>query len=119
MTGGPSVSGHARKVSGTAKAAPKVGGPVRGTGQILGRTRALRPPGVADFSVRHPKGALQALLRPSDEDALRCRGLGLLLPLYDVWLDTVLMSPPRAHKRSDVGAHSLDTKHIAPKSYNR
>ena len=30
--------------SGTAKPGLKIGGPVRGIGQILGRTRDLRPP---------------------------------------------------------------------------
>ena len=38
------VRGSCRTVSGTAKAAPKVGGPIRGVGHILGRTKALRPP---------------------------------------------------------------------------
>ena len=32
------VGGSGRTVSGTAKAAPKVGGPVRGAGQILGHS---------------------------------------------------------------------------------
>ena len=61
------VGGVRRIVFGTAKAAPKVGGPVRVAGQIFGRTRALRPPGVTYFSVRGPNGALGALLRPPVE----------------------------------------------------
>ena len=56
------VGGAARTVFGTAKAAPKVGGPVGGAGQVLGWIKALRPTGVADFSVRRPKGPLGALL---------------------------------------------------------
>ena len=36
-----SVGGSSRTVSGTAKAAPKVGGPIRGARQILGWTKAL------------------------------------------------------------------------------
>ena len=39
-----SVGGSGRTVSGTAEAAPKVGGPVCGARQILGRTKTLRPP---------------------------------------------------------------------------
>ena len=37
------VGGEGRTVSGTVKAAPKVGGPVHGAGHDLGWTRALRP----------------------------------------------------------------------------
>ena len=68
-----SVGDVGRTVSGATKATPKVGGPVRGARQVLGWTRALRPPpGVADFSVWNPKGALRYLLRPPGGDALRC-----------------------------------------------
>ena len=52
-----SVGGSGRTVSGTAKAAPNFGGPAGGVGQFLGQTQALRPPGVACFSVRGPNGA--------------------------------------------------------------
>ena len=65
-----SVGGAGRVAYGTAKAAPEVGSPVHGAGQVLGRMRDLRPPGVAVFSVRHPNEALRALLRPPGGDAL-------------------------------------------------
>ena len=45
-----------RIVSDIAKPAPKVGGPVGGAGQILGRTRALGPPVWPVFLFDTPKG---------------------------------------------------------------
>ena len=60
---------------GTGKPPPRVGGLVGGVGQYLGRTRALGPPGVDDFSVRRPKGPLGAPLGSPGGDALSVFGV--------------------------------------------
>ena len=73
-------------MSGTAKATPNFGGPVDGAGQVLGWTRALRPPGVSSFPVRGRNVAVGDALM--DQDSVSCYGLlNVILFCYELRKD--------------------------------
>ena len=76
------VEAARRTVSGTAKAAPKVGGPVRDAGQIFDRTRALRPPVWSMFL----SGALKELYGPFYDPRGDALSIVPSIPKYSLFL---------------------------------